>query len=671
MFYYLEKIKGYPFTRVFFITVLFLLIGCAGGRQEFQRGESFELQGNWDDAITYYEAALRRSPGNAEFRNALQMIRGKAAREYYEKAQTLMEKKEPTIDIVEAAIGEMERAKGYDPTDRNLQSYYGELVGQKEKLKSSIDQLHQEGLAFLEQKEWGDARQKFAGVLAFQPDHEEAKEKEVLATGNYLENLYQEGFSFVDAEEWQKAIENFNKILAINPDYSDVKDKLAEIRSKNNSAYHMDKGDEALNKGEWENAIKYFTKAFEFDPSEREIQEKLNEARIGFAEAHRQKGIEYASISRWREALEEFQQAEKIVPQFNNVKILRENARDQLVSQLYSLAENYESRELWGNAFVRYEEAAKLFPGIKNVRERLEDMKKKIRDRVILSVAVLDFGSPSDAEDAGALTSEGLVSYLFAHLDTDVKIVEREALQSIIKELSMGQTGILDMESAKEIGRITGVGILVIGKVLQYKTEHTTSEGTKTVQIQVGTKKIANPAYDRWLINTQKSRSAKLPPAPPSILEEPIHQLQSYKVGKYKAAAFTNVSFRVIKIEDGTIMKADTVKIVEAAEDDYVEGLDIAGVEYDPKILPTDTELLNKATERAINNSIGPSILNLLTDRDTTFLSKATQYREKEQHERAIEAYTNCVTVAEIKNKDSGKNAQLAQETIAEILKTP
>lgn len=58
-----------------------------------------------------------------------------------------------------------------------------------------------------------------------------------------------------------------------------------------------------------------------------------------------------------------------------------------------------------------------------------------------------------------------LVLSLFSVSNSKLQIVERSQLETIIMELNRGQSGVIDISTAKELGKIHGVDALVIGSI--------------------------------------------------------------------------------------------------------------------------------------------------------------------------------------------------------------
>ena len=85
---------------------------------------------------------------------------------------------------------------------------------------------------------------------------------------------------------------------------------------------------------------------------------------------------------------------------------------------------------------------------------------------------------------------------------------------------SIGQAGVLDVETAKEIGKIAGIDTILVGRVLQYKVDQNESEGRKTVTVQVGTRTVPNPAYQIFLAEVGAGRKKMSDGAPPQTIHK-------------------------------------------------------------------------------------------------------------------------------------------------------
>lgn len=87
-----------------------------------------------------------------------------------------------------------------------------------------------------------------------------------------------------------------------------------------------------------------------------------------------------------------------------------------------------------------------------------------------LTIAVLDFhdNSPMKSEDMGPL-QQGLASMMittFSQVQI-LKVVERSQLNSIMEEMALGQSGVLDESSAQRVGLLLGAHYLVLGSFIK------------------------------------------------------------------------------------------------------------------------------------------------------------------------------------------------------------
>ena len=84
-----------------------------------------------------------------------------------------------------------------------------------------------------------------------------------------------------------------------------------------------------------------------------------------------------------------------------------------------------------------------------------------------IRVAVLPFKDAAGAPGSGMIAMEAMTTYLMTI--PAYEIIERGALEQIVKEQNLGITGAIDAETAAKLGKLTGADALVIGAVTQYQ----------------------------------------------------------------------------------------------------------------------------------------------------------------------------------------------------------
>lgn len=87
-----------------------------------------------------------------------------------------------------------------------------------------------------------------------------------------------------------------------------------------------------------------------------------------------------------------------------------------------------------------------------------------------IKVAVLDFqlqGEGYDTKDMGKIVSEWLITALVK--EGRFEVVERRLLEQIFQEHKLIMTGVVDEQSATQVGKLLGVKVIISGSVLKFK----------------------------------------------------------------------------------------------------------------------------------------------------------------------------------------------------------
>jgi hypothetical protein len=148
--------------------------------------------------------------------------------------------------------------------------------------------------------------------------------------------------------------------------------------------------------------------------------------------------------------------------------------------------------------------------------EPLEKLARKLeaglKDRPVKGVAVLSFPYHEGAVSSGStIVQERLTTFLVE--GGKVQVVERSLLKKALEEMKLGASGILDPETAKELGKILGVDAVVVG-TLNDLSRKKTELNARIIQTETG--KILTASQARFA-RTWADEPAKPPfgPAPP------------------------------------------------------------------------------------------------------------------------------------------------------------
>lgn len=116
------------------------------------------------------------------------------------------------------------------------------------------------------------------------------------------------------------------------------------------------------------------------------------------------------------------------------------------------------------------------FSAVAQVSGTVEDGIAKLAQQIIErsnavgrnTIAVLPFQNVDGSCSVfGIYLVDEIILNLFSTSGSNLEIIERAQLQAIIREAKIGELGLLDPKTTKELGRVSGVQALVIGTVTQ------------------------------------------------------------------------------------------------------------------------------------------------------------------------------------------------------------
>ncbi|MFA7060066.1 MAG: cohesin domain-containing protein [Pedobacter sp.] len=143
--------------------ILGLFSGCSSSRRAFSKGEKFESEGKYEEAMYSYADAFSRDPETSEYRLRFLRARDTAADMHYKMGTEQYDKG----DYV-AALAEFQSAYGLDPT----RGRFKDQVEVTTRLKDA-QLAYQEGLDFEKANKLKDANRSFTRALELSPANKE------------------------------------------------------------------------------------------------------------------------------------------------------------------------------------------------------------------------------------------------------------------------------------------------------------------------------------------------------------------------------------------------------------------------------------------------------------------------------------------------------------------
>lgn len=147
-----------------------------------------------DDAIVFYEKALKENPSNKKYLQALTKAKQDLAMIHYRKSkESLAAKPDPSFPELSQIFKDVDRARTLDPENKAITNLFNDLTNRKDDLLATIKSLYTQAESSLANEEWMDAIQKFRRVSKLFPGYEDTRDKLAGAEDRAAEIFYKQG----------------------------------------------------------------------------------------------------------------------------------------------------------------------------------------------------------------------------------------------------------------------------------------------------------------------------------------------------------------------------------------------------------------------------------------------------------------------------------------------
>lgn len=632
------------------VTAIALLIvaGCAGqGTKSFEDAKSLENVKRYEDALSLYQEAVMQEPGNPDYTAALQSVRLRLAKQSLDNAREQMNMTPLKYDNLRNAQGYIDKALKTDPENIEAKTALDSLNAQKEAMIKKAESAYLTGTKALDAKEWLTALDSFREIRTYYPAYLDVSAKISTTQKDAIAFYLKEAERNKANDDVDALIKNLEMCLAIQPDNRQIDAILKDSREKNTVAIALQRAEKLAEEGKWDRVQLYIKRARALG-STNEENERLNKINADGAtklmvkaEGNLEKKALYSAYINTMTA-------------FNlDPKVFKaagaDEFRSKLLAEITARADELESAGFIGMALYWTECAYKISGSQKEIYQKIQGLKDKVKQRIIKKIAIMDFNPPTNNPDAGRLVTDSLLSYMTRNTSGDVKILARDILGALIKEIEFGQAGLYDIESAKKSGKLKGTDIFIFGSLLQYNVELNKEEGQKMVVAKIGVERDPNPHYSAWALANPKPTEEERRFAPPAFIERDKTETIRYKVGSQRKTANVTISFRVVDVESGEVVITKTLKSRKEATGNYSEGVESAGIPYKKMELPSDTDLLEKAVDDAIAD-LGHQVLSRFQNLQEKYLNDAETLKKRGETEPVAEKYMDSIVTEEVKN---------------------
>jgi len=652
------------------LTAIFFLITCAPGKDSYRQGEELSQIGNWEGAIAFYKDALRQEPKNNTYQEALHKAQQEAAKKYYQRAVTTWTAAAvKDYQAVNRSMESLNKAIELDPENEKIVSLHQQFEGKKKELTQEAKTSYEQGVEALHKAQWLEAFINFRKVNDIYPNYEDTEDKLAMAVASGTDEYYKQGIAAVQREDWKEALNSFGKVMTIDPSYKNTGMLVEQVKKNDNPEYFLSRAAEMSSAKEWDRAVGFYETALSYSPADANMRTLLVRARLEAGRHYFALANQRAKENRLYLANKEYQKALAYSPSLRNSFFFKK-ALESYTTKVLQRSSKYIDQNKHGNALAWYWQLNEINPEYPDLFYNIQETEDVIKKRLRRAIAVFDFSSPSYNPDAGSNASSNLITYLFNNSSGDIRILERQDLQSILKEMNLEQAGIVgDMEAARKVGRMTGIDIFIMGNVLLYKTEKDEAKASKVAKIQTGTKVQDNPEFLNWKATHPNPTSEQLKKAPPAVIEVPEYRYENYTVGRNKMRAAVHIYYKIIDAKKGEIIATDTIKRDAEVTDDWNDGIAEANIPYNPLELPTESQLLEQVTAEVVRD-LALVVLKPFQSLQTTYFDEGEILRQRRHREEAVEKYVDAIYDERMKGIESPiskKSMEVVDQLISEL----
>ncbi|CCK81060.1 CsgG/HfaB family protein [Desulfobacula toluolica] len=633
-----RKINRYKLIFAGLITIF--ILGCQTGSKHYESAMQLNEAGNYSNAIAYLEEAIKLEPNNQKYIAALADIKNSRVNIHLSKAMTLLDSLPLTINSLSEAKNSISKAREIDSENnkvKNISERYSKLEASFYKeIKEEYQTIKQN----MTSNEWDSAYFNLQQLQSRFPSYEDTFQLMSITIDKGAEYFYKIAKDSLVKDNLSKAIENANKAIALNMDYAPAREILDLARERDNLKYFVRKGAKAASIKNWDAAISYYKRAREYEPDNKELEQLVDQVYVLASKYYIQKAGQNIDHGYLLRGLESYEKAVEYAPSKDNYSL---QSFRQRFSQLAGNAANmFQNQGNFGSAWYWYKKIENMNKNYPDIFYSIQKMEDEINARIKKAIAVFDFGSPSDYKDAGVIVANNLITYLFNSASKDIKILERENLKSILEEMKLGQVGVVNPDSAQEMGKVYGINVAIMGSVLLYNVESYQTTGKKTVRYKTGTKIIDNIDYLNWQAKNPVPSKEQIATAPPAKIIEDVFTQKDYEVSQHKKNGFVQLSFRIVDVATGENIKVDTIEVKKEIVDEGSAGLAEANIKYDPLEITTDIDLLQDLTNTAVSE-LGREALKPLQYMEKIYFDTGENFLKRRNTIDAIENYINAI----------------------------
>ncbi len=296
------------------------------------------------------------------------------------------------------------------------------------------------------------------------------------------------------------------------------------------------------------------------------------------------------------------------------------------------------------------------FPGL---RGQLRTLHEQVLSKATKKVSTAAFHDAGSNSDFGRAVASRVTQHLFEKIPGDIRLIERDQFQAILREKELGTAG-----GTVNASDLASADYLIQGTILESRVDTTENRSKKTMRVVTDTVSGANPAHEQWAALPEAQRGKT--PEPPRTLTQEKREDVTINLQIMRKVGILSASFRVVEASTGKVLATDSATAKIEHTDEGNEGIELGQFRMPFKLasLPADTEILQQLTEQ-ISTTISDKLVKVLQNPEQRYLELATRHAEESDYATATENAAYALALTTQKQQDSAAlRRQLADYTV-------
>lgn len=286
-------------------------------------------------------------------------------------------------------------------------------------------------------------------------------------------------------------------------------------------------------------------------------------------------------------------------------------------------------------------------------KTQLASVKASVRQAAVRKLTPLDFVNADRDLDYSDVLASFITQYLFEHIPNDVRIIERQQYQAILR----------DRERKRQRNLPSPVDYLISGDIVKAKVSSSEIQGRKVMRVVVGHDQSPNPAYNSWLQLTADERASI--PAPPQTIDKEMTENVSVGVTEHRKLAVFTLNYQLMEAEGKKALLPGTVTKDTELKDNSTEGVEIGEFVMPFKLarLPSDAEILD-GLAKEIATEVGAKLVESLSNQEEKYLASASDLANAGNCQAQLKALGRAAAMQEMKGLNSDSTVAAMKDVV-------